>query len=202
MASIQSVKYKVRFNNQETNSFTSGKGLRQGDPLSSYLFVICAEGLSSLLPHIEEVRGIEGVRVCRNAPSISHLLFADDSLILVKADMTNATLLRQVLDQYCANSGQLVSEAKCSIYFSPNINVDTKAEICTELNIMSEALSDKYLGLHAMVGVDRSDSLVHLLKRIINRLKSWKEKFMSIGGKEILLKAVIQSIPVFCYVRF
>ena len=60
--------------------------------------MICAEGLSSLLAHKEEVRGIEGVRVSRNAPSVSHLLFADDSLILMKADMTNATSLRQTLD--------------------------------------------------------------------------------------------------------
>ena len=49
---------------------------------------------------------------------------------------------------------------------------------------MSEALSNKYLGLPAMVGIDRSDSFVHLLERIINRLKSLKEKFLSMGGKK------------------
>ena len=64
----------------------------------------------------EEVRGIEGVRVCRNAPSVSHLLFTDDSLILMRADLVNATSLRQVLDEYCASSGQLVSEGKSSIF--------------------------------------------------------------------------------------
>ena len=79
MTCVQSVKYKIRFNNQETDSFIPSRGLRQGDPLSPYLFLLCAEGLSSLLAHKEEVRGIEGVRVCRNAPSVSHLLFADDS---------------------------------------------------------------------------------------------------------------------------
>jgi hypothetical protein len=61
--------------------FTPSRGLRQGDPLSPYLFLICAEGLPSALAHREEVLGIEGVRVCTNAPSVSHLLFADDSLI-------------------------------------------------------------------------------------------------------------------------
>ena len=110
---------------------------------------------------------MEGVRVCRNAPSVSHLLFADDSTILMKADMKNATSLRQVLDQYCASSGQLVSETKCSIFLSPNVDTELKANVCTELNIMTEALSDKYLGLPALVGVDRSDSFIHLLERII-----------------------------------
>jgi hypothetical protein len=86
--------------------------LRAGGPFSPYLFLICAESLSNLLLYEEEVGGIDGVRVCRNTPSVSHLLFADDSLILTKMDMTNVTSLQQVLDTYCANSGQLVSFGK------------------------------------------------------------------------------------------
>jgi hypothetical protein len=105
MACVRSVRYQVRFNSEETESFIPTRGLRQGDPLSPYLFLLCAGGLSSLLLYEQEVGGIDGVRVCRNAPSVSHLLFADDSLILMKADMTNATSLQAVLDSYCANSG-------------------------------------------------------------------------------------------------
>jgi hypothetical protein len=157
MACVLSVKYKIRFNNQETESFTPSRGLRQGDPLSPYLFLVCAEGLSSLLAHREEVRGIEGVRVCRNAPSVSHLLFADDSLIFMKADMINATSLRHVLDQYYASSGQMVSQAKCSIFFSPNMDPNIRAGVCTKLNIMTEAIYDKYLGFPALVGIDKYD---------------------------------------------
>jgi hypothetical protein len=119
MACVNSVRYKVRFNSEETEMFTPTRGLWQGDPLSPYLFLLCAEGLSSLLLFEEEVGGIDGIWVCRNAPSVSHLLFADDSLILMKADMTNATSLQHVLDTYCANLGQLVSLAKSSIYFPP-----------------------------------------------------------------------------------
>jgi hypothetical protein len=118
MACVGSVRYQVRFNSEETEMFVPSRGLRQGDPLSPYLFLLCAEGLSGLLLREEEVGGIDGVRVCRNAPSVSHLLFADDSLILMKADLNNATSLQQVLDTYCANSGQLVSLAKSSIFFS------------------------------------------------------------------------------------
>jgi hypothetical protein len=131
MACVSFVKYKVRYNDQETYGFSPSRGLRHGDPLSPYLFLLCAEGLSSLLAHKEEVRGIEGVRVCRNAPSVSHLLFANDSLTLMRADMTNATSLRQVLEDYCASSRQKISESKFNIYFSPNVDVDLRAEICT-----------------------------------------------------------------------
>ena len=77
------------------------------------------------------------------------------------------------------------------------MDVQLKADIYVELSIMTEVMFDKYLGPPAMVGVDRSDSFVHLLERNITRLKSWKKKFLSMDGKKILLKEVIQSIHVF-----
>jgi hypothetical protein len=71
-----------------------------------------------------------------------------------------------------------------------------RAEICEALHINTEALSDKYLGLPALVGADRSDCFEHFIERIIQQINGWKEKMLSIGGKEILLKAVAQAIPV------
>jgi hypothetical protein len=84
--------------------------------------------------------------------------------------MTNATSLQHVLDTYCANSGQLVSLAKSSILFPPNTQAFTRVEICETLHIDTEALSDKYLGLPALVGADRSDSFEHFIERIIQRI--------------------------------
>jgi hypothetical protein len=94
MACVRSVRYQVRFNSEETDMFIPTRGFRQGAPLSPYLFLICADGLSSLLLHENEVGGIDGVRVCRNAPSVSNFLFADDSLVLMKAYMNNAISLQ------------------------------------------------------------------------------------------------------------
>jgi hypothetical protein len=115
----------------------------------------------------------------------------------MKADMNNATSLQRVLDTYCANSGQLVSLAKSSIFFSPNTNALLRAKICEELHINTETISDKYLGLPTLVGADRSDYFERFIERIIQRINGWKEKMLSIGGKEILLKAVAQAIPVY-----
>jgi hypothetical protein len=114
----------VWFNSNETDTFTPTRGIRQVSP---YLFLICAEGLSSLLAFEEMTGGIQGVKVCRDAPLVSHLLFAD---------LSNATALRNALDMYCASSGQLVSDAKSSIFFSPNTNVLVREEICVHLNIL------------------------------------------------------------------
>ena len=112
MACVKSMKYKVRVNSMETETFIPTRGLRQGDPLSPYLFLLVAEGLSRLLKGAESRGELHGVRVCRDAPVVSHLLFADDSLILMQANKENADNLKSLLDCYCANSGQKVFDEK------------------------------------------------------------------------------------------
>ena len=82
MLCLSCVEYRVRFNREETESFKPSTRLRQGDPLSPYLFLLCTEGLTALLANAEESGTISGIKVSNDAPSISNLLFADDSLIL------------------------------------------------------------------------------------------------------------------------
>jgi hypothetical protein len=106
----------------------------------------------------------------------------------MKATADNAGCLKRILDDYCQASGQLVSTAKSSIFFSPNTAVEEWATICTILDIMTEALNDKYLGLPAMVGVDWTDSFQFLVDRVCKRISNWKEKILSSGGKEVYSK--------------
>lgn len=107
MACVSSVKYKVRFNSMETDTIIPTRGIRQGDPLSPYLFLMIVEGLSCLIQRAEERGDLEGIKVCRGAPSVSHLLFADDSLILMHADKRNADCLKEVLDRYWKIQGSV-----------------------------------------------------------------------------------------------
>ena len=202
MACVTSVKYKVRVNGMETESFLLTRGLRQGDPLSPYLFLLVAEGLSCLIKGAENRGELQGIRVCREAPAVSHLLFAEDSLILMEANKENAETLKGLLDRYCENSGQKVSESKCSISFSENTDVAVKVEVCETLNIMTESLNDKYLGLPAIVGIDRSDCFQHLIDRVRAKTKGWKEKLLSLGGKEILIKYIAQAVSVYAMMVF
>ena len=84
------VTYRIKVNGELTEEISPQHGLRQGDPISPYLFLLCAEAFSCLL-HEAEVRGeLTGVKVCHNAPSINHFLFADDSLLLLKTDKWSA----------------------------------------------------------------------------------------------------------------
>lgn len=85
MKCLSSVSYSILFNGFPTNKFIPSWGLRQGDPISHFLFLICAEGLSALLSDAEERKLIHGVKISRNVPTISHLFFADDSLLCTRA---------------------------------------------------------------------------------------------------------------------
>ena len=73
-----------------------GCGLRQGDPISPYLFIICAESLTALVRNYKSRGLIHGCKVAISAPIISHLFFADDSFFFFKANMRNANILRSV----------------------------------------------------------------------------------------------------------
>ena len=97
MQCVTTVEYRVRINAEENESFKPTRGLRQGDPLSPYLFLLCTEGLNALLSHAEENGNISGVKVCRDAPPATNLLFADDSLILMKANQHNVENLKSAL---------------------------------------------------------------------------------------------------------
>lgn len=118
MQCVRSVQYRVRFNSEETDTFQPSRGLRQGDPLSPYLFLPCTEGLTALLSHAEETGPMVGVQVCRDALAVTYLLFADGSLILMRANSQNAETLKALLDAYCLAFGQKVSVEKSSIFLA------------------------------------------------------------------------------------
>ena len=76
------------------------RGLHQGCPLSPYLFIICAEGLLALLRQAETSGLINGSKICRGAPSISHLFFADDSFLFFKSTEEETIVIRRILELY------------------------------------------------------------------------------------------------------
>jgi hypothetical protein len=84
---VTSVSYKVKFNGTLLDSFSPSRGLRQGDPLSPFLFLFVVDGLSTLLQREVAANNIEPVKICRRAPGVSHLLLADDSLLFFKAQL-------------------------------------------------------------------------------------------------------------------
>ena len=99
-ACIRSFTYSILLNGQPYGLITPSRGLRQGDPLSPYLFLMVTEGLHVLFKKAEENENINGVSLCAAGPRVSHLLFANDSLVFCKATITECVQIQSLLFIY------------------------------------------------------------------------------------------------------
>ncbi|GAA0164311.1 hypothetical protein LIER_43678 [Lithospermum erythrorhizon] len=132
--------------------YTPSRGLRQGDPLSPYLYILCTEGLIALINSVVARGEWNGVRVGRNGPVVSHWLFADDALLFAGALVEECRVVKEVLQQYKSSSGQRVNYAKSAISFSLNVGEDLRRDICGVLGVAEVSSHAKYLGLPTVVG--------------------------------------------------
>uniref|UniRef100_A0A803Q947 Reverse transcriptase domain-containing protein n=1 Tax=Cannabis sativa TaxID=3483 RepID=A0A803Q947_CANSA len=189
-------------NGSVTCSIKPSRGIRQGDPLSPYLFLLCAEGLSSLLCAHQSSGSLKGISISRRAPSISHLLFADDSLIFCSADRDSCSSLRNIFLLYSIASGQVINFAKSSILFSPNTPQDIRSLFFATFDLEDRPFISKYLGLPQCLARSKYHSFAFLKDRVLSVLTNWSGKWFSKAGKEILLKAVIQAIPAYAMACF
>lgn len=118
MICVKRVYYSVLINGEPKGKIIPTRGLRQGDPISPYLFLLCAEGLIATLRKEESEGMISGVSVCKGALQISHLLFADDYIIFGKASIDEGNKVRKVLTNYEKESDQKLNKEKTSLFFS------------------------------------------------------------------------------------
>lgn len=154
-------------------------------------FFLCTEGLTTLLNHVKETSLLEEVRVCREAPTITNLLVVDDSLILMKANSNNANTLINIWAQNCEPLGYMMSADKSSIFLSPCTDVGVRVQVCNILHTMTEALNDKYLGLPAHVGLDKTYTFQHLIDHVWQRLMAGKRDNSQQVGKKCSLKKLL-----------
>lgn len=121
MICVSSVSYNIVHGDKEMGPIIPSRGIRQGDPLSPYFFIICAEGLSALIRKYEIRKRIHGIKICRKAPIISHMFFADDSYLYCKADTEEAIKVFELIEMYGRASGQRINNAKSSVFFSSKV---------------------------------------------------------------------------------
>ena len=148
MECVTTVEYTLLINGSMTRSFKPSQGLRQGDPLSPYLFLMCANILSISLTHAEALKKIRGIKVGKNGLVFSHLLFADDSLLFFRKDKNSVQNLQSILEWYCSISGQSINLAKSDVFCSPNMPMEEQVGLANSLKVNLVQQPSKYLGVH------------------------------------------------------
>ncbi|XP_042964521.1 uncharacterized protein LOC122298719 [Carya illinoinensis] len=197
MECVQSVSYAILVNGKASNSFVPSRGLRQGDSLSPYLFLLCVESLSSLINQAERQKVLRGVLVARGGIRVTHLLFAYDCVVFGQASWQEWLKIKQLLEIYEKASGQCLNRQKTSLFFSTNVRDDIKRRIRKDIGAGMQNNCEKYLGLTIMVGKSQYNTFRGIKDRVWNKISNWKNLFLSPAGKEVLLKAVIQAIPTY-----
>lgn len=176
MTCVETVDYFVIVNKDMVGPIIPGRGLRQGDPLSPYLFILCAEDLSALIRDAEARGELQGVRVCRNAPVVSHLLFADDCFLFFQAEVSQDNVMKRILNTYEEALGQAISLSKSEIYYSRNVQQQVQQDITDILGVRAVLGTGKYLGLPSMVGRSKKATFNFIKDRVWQKINSWSSK--------------------------
>jgi hypothetical protein len=197
MTCVRTVTYSVLIHGRPYGRIVPSHGIRQGDPLSPYFFIMCAEGLSAHLQRAEADRRIASLPITRGGTRLNHLFFADDSLLFCKTNIIEWGRIQQILKTYERASGQKINREKTSIFFSRNTKQEAQALILDAVSASATGSYERYLGLPALIGRSKTEAFSEIKSKIWDRFIRWKEKFMSQAGKEVILKAVIQAIPTY-----
>ena len=197
MMCVSTVSYSVLINGEPKGRIVPTRGLRQGDPISPYLFLLCVEGLSAMLRKVENGGIPRGIMVCRQAPLVSHLLFVDDCIVFGKASKEEGSRLLKILEVYEKESGQKLNREKTSLFFSKNTSVEVKEEVKDMFGAQVIHQHERYLGLPTLVGRGKKKAFHHILDQVGRKIAGWKGKLLSMAGREILKKAIAQGTPMY-----
>ena len=195
MVCVKTVTYSIMVNSEPQGLIHPTRGIRQGDPLSPFLFLLCIEGLHGLIQHAASAGDIKGFSLCRRGPALTHLLFADDSLLFCRAMGDECRKIMEILETYEVASGQKVNKSKTAIFFSKSTVEATKQEIKEALGIQEIAHFEQYLGLPSLVGRRKNEGFNFIKEKVWRKLQGWEGKLLSQAGREVLIKVVIQAIP-------
>jgi len=193
---VSTVTYSILLNGESCGHITPSRGLRQGDPLSPYLFLICMDILARrLYAHSLTPKSGLGIKIAPAAMRIPCLLFADDSLIFCKTSSEACRQLKNLLDLFCTQSGQLINFHKSSLIFSKNTCSTDKQLVAGIFNISHSSALGKYLGCSIFMGRPRADHFQNLLAKAVTKLDSWKAKCFSKAGRVVLIQSHLEGLP-------
>lgn len=167
---ISSPKIYVIVNGSLEGYFDISRGLRQGDPISPFLFIIMAEALGRTIQIAQDLGKISGVKITSNLPSVTHQQFADNTLLFGESSLQEARNFNLILEWYSRASEQVVNKEKSNLYFF-NTNSNRERAITNMLGFNRGSLSRKYLGLPLEKGIRSSNLWGYVLSKLDRKLQ-------------------------------
>lgn len=195
MSCVSNVKTSILWNGESLSEFSPSRGLRQGDPLSPYLFVLCMERLSILINSKSENGSWKDIRASKTSCPLTHLFFANDLMLFGQANLSTCRTIMDVLNTFCDMSGQTISLAKSKLFVSPNVRRRKARRFRDFCGIPLTNDLGKYLGVplfHKRVSKNHFNQLIEKMKR---KLCGWKSNTLRLSGRATLAQSVTTTIP-------
>lgn len=185
-------------NGRPCSAFQSSRGLKQGCPLSPYLFILMAESFSQALDHNRRIGLITGIKIEQGAKSINHSQFADDTLLIGGASTTIARRFKKLLDQFMDYSRGKVNQAKSCIY-GWNTTNHIIHNIASIFGVPSKLTWNhfSYLGMPVSLGPLKADTWNEIIDKIERKVQQWGTMWLNPAGRLVLLKSGITSLPLY-----
>jgi hypothetical protein len=160
-------------------------------------FILIMEGFSLLLKKSFSEHKISGIKVSKLI-NIVHLMFVDDLLLMSKADLAEWSIIQEVLSRFCSASGLSINLSKSSVHYwglsEPELIIFKRAIPYTFIDLR-EGL--KYLGFQLKIGASSPDDWLWLVKLFEKKIGGWCNKWLSLGGRFILVKTVLEGLAVY-----
>jgi hypothetical protein len=190
----------ILVNGSPTQEIDIHRGLKQGDPLAPFLFLLVAEGLGGAMRKAVDLELFKEFTVGRRGVVVSHLQYADDTLCIGEASVDNLWALKAILRGFERASGLRVNFWKSSL-LGVNIDDNFMEMACNFLNCIRGVFPFHYLGLPVGANPRRLSTWEPMVEKIRRKLNSWGNKHISFGGRLVLINSVLNSIPIF-YLSF
>nr|GEZ56084.1 putative RNA-directed DNA polymerase, eukaryota, reverse transcriptase zinc-binding domain protein [Tanacetum cinerariifolium] len=168
-------------NGSPTGEFKMSRGIRQGDPLSPFLFLIAAEGINVVVNEAINNGVLKGITVGRDRVVVSHLQYADDTIFFCDWSMINGRNLMWLLKCFQKASGLRTSLSKSKLYGEGVSEVEVE-EMAHMLKCHPGKLPFMYLGLPIGVNMNKAGSWRIIMENFKDTLSEWKAKSISFGG--------------------
>ncbi|XP_030540728.2 uncharacterized protein LOC115748390 [Rhodamnia argentea] len=195
MECISSPRFSVAINGELHGFFSKNAGIRQGDPLSPYLFTLVMEVFSGILRAKTNLPDFKYFRRCKSS-RLSHLFFVDDVLLFTEAHIGSVRLLKEGLDIFSGWSGLKPNRNKSNIFFSGGTS-SLHDQIRECLGFQQGTLPFRYLGVPIIASRLSKTHCKVLVDSITARVRSWAQRFLSYAGRLQLIKSVLHSIHVY-----
>ena len=191
---LSTINYTLLINGSHEAKINPSRGLRQGDPLSPYLFIIRSQVLARLISREENKGTIRGVQLANRAPAITKLFYANDVMLFCNAKLSEVRTLLNCLDIYGKWFGQIISVEKSVIFGSKGVYPDFLRQVKDQLGIKKLWHGTNYMGLPLFLSNNKARDFAYVKEKMDARLASWKGKSLSQARRATLIKFVTQAI--------